>query len=281
MARSSEARRRSARVALAPVIAGVLAWVGLAAPARAEMSLRELIKESQNPLPALVAVPVQNNFNIGYGPEKGLQDGLNIQPVIPVAVTPGLNIITRTVVPLIFDPPLTRRLGAVGGLGDIQVTPFFSPSQPSPWVWGIGPIVQLPTHSDRTLGNNNLGLGPSVAALRWTKDDPFLFGALAYTAWSLGTDPHAPRYTIGSLQPLATYIFKDGLYVTTSPIIKMDWLAAPDRQLLLPLGGGVGKIFHLGKLPLSVEAHAYYNVMKQDLDADWQVRLQVQVMFPR
>ncbi|MBI2764866.1 MAG: hypothetical protein HYX53_03020 [Chloroflexi bacterium] len=262
-------------------LAILVALGGAAVPAAAEMSLRELVKESQNPLPALVSVPVQNNFNIGYGPEKGLQDGLNIQPIIPVPVTPGLNIITRTVVPLIFNPALSRDIGAISGLGDVQITPFFSPSQPSPWVWGIGPVIQLPTHSNPTLGNNNLGLGPSVAALRWTKDDPFLFGALAYTAWSVNTDPRARAYSIGSLQPLATYIFDDGLYVTTSPLIKFDWLAAHDRQVLLPLGGGIGKIFHAGKVPVSTEVHAYYNVMKRDFDADWQVRFQVQVLFPR
>ena len=134
----------------------------------AGISLRELIKEAQNPLPDLVSVPIQNNFNIGYGPYKGLQDGVNIQPVIPMPVTPGLNVITRVVAPLIFNPKLSRDIGPIGGLGDVQVTPFLSPSQPSPWVWGIGPIIQLPTHSNPTLGNNNLGLGPSVALLRWT-----------------------------------------------------------------------------------------------------------------
>lgn len=262
-------------------LAIVLALGGAPAPAVAEVSLRELIKEAQNPLPDLVSVPIQNNFNIGYGPYKGLQDGVNIQPVIPTPVTSGLNVITRVVAPLIFNPKLSRDVGPVGGLGDVQVTPFLSPSQPSPWVWGIGPIIQLPTHSNPTLGNNNLGLGPSVALLRWTKNDPLLFGALAYTAWSVNTDPRDRRYQIGSLQPLVTYMFDDGLYVTTSPIIKVDWLASHDRQVLLPVGGGIGKVFHLGKLPLNAELHAYYNVMKQDLDADWQVRFQIQMLFPR
>lgn len=262
-------------------LAIVCALGGLSAPAVAEVGLRELIKEAQNPLPALVSVPIQNNFNIGYGPYNGLQDGVNIQPVIPASVTPGLNVITRVVAPLIFNPQLSRRVDAIGGLGDVQVTPFLSPSQPSPWVWGIGPIIQLPTHTDPTLGSNNLGLGPSIALLRWTKNDPFLFGAIAYTAWSVNTDPRERQYQIGSVQPLATYIFDDGLYVTTSPIIKIDWLASRDRQVLLPVGGGVGKIFHVGKTPLNLEVHAYYNVLRQDLDADWQVRFQIQMLFPR
>lgn len=263
------------------LLALVAALAGAAVPANAEMSLRELIVQAHNPLPALVAVPVQNNANIGYGPEGRLQDGINFQPVIPVSVTPGLNIITRTIVPLIFDPAFSRDIGGVGGLGDIQVTPFLSPAKPSAWVWGVGPVMQLPTHSYRSLGNNNPGIGPSFAFLRWTKQDPFLFGAVGWTAWSVNTDPHSAPYSVGSVQPLASYILDNGLYLTTSPLMKFDWLARAGRQVLLPVGGGFGKIFHVGELPLTIEAHAYYNALKRDFDGDWQVRLQIQFLFPK
>ena len=29
----------------------------------------------------------------------------------------------------------------------------------------------------------------------------------------------------------------------------------------MPLGGGIGKIFHLGKLPVNTQLSAYYNVV--------------------
>ena len=32
----------------------------------------------------------------------------------------------------------------------------------------------------------------------------------------------------------------------------------------MPLGGGVGKIFHLGKLPVNTQLSAYYNVVQPD-----------------
>jgi hypothetical protein len=61
----------------------------------------------------------------------------------------------------------------------------------------------------------------------------------------------------------------------------MDWLAPSGQQLTLPLGGGVGKIFHLGMLPVNAKLEAYYNVVRPDFAADWNIRLEVQFMFPK
>ena len=47
------------------------------------------------------------------------------------------------------------------------------------------------------------------------------------------------------------------------------------------IGGGVGKIFHLGRLPVNTQLSAYYNVVKPDNGANWQIRFQVQLMFPK
>jgi hypothetical protein len=49
----------------------------------------------------------------------------------------------------------------------------------------------------------------------------------------------------------------------------------------VPLGGGVGKIFHLGKLPVNTQLSTYYNVVTLDDGANWQIRAQVQLMFPK
>ncbi|HTP47131.1 MAG TPA: hypothetical protein VMQ50_09465 [Casimicrobiaceae bacterium] len=41
------------------------------------------------------------------------------------------------------------------------------------------------------------------------------------------------------------------------------------------------KIFHLGKLPVDTQISGYYNVIRPDTGANWQVRAQVQFMFPK
>jgi hypothetical protein len=49
----------------------------------------------------------------------------------------------------------------------------------------------------------------------------------------------------------------------------------------VPVGGGVGKIFHFGRLPVNTQLAAYYNVERPDNAANWQIRFQVQLMFPK
>jgi hypothetical protein len=79
----------------------------LAAPAYAELSPEELAKLAQNPIGNLVSIPFQNNTNFGVGPQGGTQNILNIQPVYPFEVSKDWNVITRTIVPLIWQHGMT------------------------------------------------------------------------------------------------------------------------------------------------------------------------------
>jgi hypothetical protein len=47
------------------------------------------------------------------------------------------------------------------------------------------------------------------------------------------------------------------------------------------VGGGIGRIFHFGKPPVNTQISAYYNVVSPEYGADWQLRAQVQLMFPK
>ena len=47
-------------------------------------SATNLAKKLQNPVGDLISVPFQNNTNFNVGPNKGTQDILNIQPVVPI-----------------------------------------------------------------------------------------------------------------------------------------------------------------------------------------------------
>lgn len=263
-------------------IASVLSVaLGAAQPACAEMSVEDLAKLAQNPIGNLISLPFQNNTNFDVGPQRGVQNILNIQPVVPFSVSPEWNIITRTIAPVMFNPTLAPNVGAVNGLGDVQLSGFLSPAVPGDWIWGVGAIAQFPTHTSPTLGNDNLGVGPTAVLLHLTKGDPWVYGALANNVWSTGTSSSAPAYSNGLIQPFVNYNFESGLYLVSSPIITMNWLAATNQQLTLPVGGGIGKIFHLGKLPMNSQLSAYYNVVRPDQAADWQLRVQIQFMFPK
>jgi len=264
-------------------LAGTLLATALLAstPAMAEMSAEELAKLAQNPVGNLISLPFQNNTNLNYGPEQGTQNILNIQPVIPISVNSDWNIITRTIVPVIWMPDLGPNVDATNGIGDTVFTAFLSPAKPGKWIWGAGPVAQLPTNTKAELGNGNWGLGPSFVVLHLDHGDPWVYGALVNNIWSLTNDKRGGYYNNGLIQPFVNYNFKGGFYLTSAPILTVDWTADSGNRWTIPVGGGVGKIFHLGKLPVNTQLSAYYNVVTPDHGADWQIRAQVQLMFPK
>jgi hypothetical protein len=253
-----------------------------AAPAYAELSAEELAKLAQNPVGNLISVPFQNNTNFNVGPLSGTQNILNIQPVIPFAVNKDWNIITRTILPLIWQPGFIEGEGTKFGLGDVQLSAFLSPAEPGPGglIWGAGAIVQAPTDTN-DLGNKNWGLGPTFVVLKLEKGSPWVYGALVNNVWSLSSDKRGGSYSNFLIQPFVNYNFPDGTYINSVPIITANWKADGGNQWTVPLGLGVGHIFHLGKLPMNAQIGAYYNVVKPDDGANWQLRAQVQFMFPK
>ena len=66
-------------------------------------------------------------------------------------------------------------------------------------------------------------------------------------------------------------------------IITANWLAERKRDVwTLPVGGGVGKIVKLGKLPLNISVDAYTNIKQPHVvGPDWTLRTQIQFLFPK
>jgi len=257
----------------------------LAVPsARAAMTAEELAKLAQNPVGNLISLPLQNNTNFNVGPLSGTQNILNIQPVLPIEVNKDWNVITRTILPLIWQPEMAPGAGRTFGLGDAQFSAFLSPSEPGAdgLIWGAGAITQLPTNTDEMLGNKNWGLGPTAVVLRLKHGDPWVYGVLFNNVWSLTGSERGGSYNNLLVQPFLNYNFPGGTYVSSSPIITANWKADQSSQRwTVPLGAAIGHIFHLGKLPLNTQIGAYYNVIHPDNGATWQIRFQVQAMFPK
>lgn len=263
--------------------AAALLAASATAPAQAAMSSEELAKLAQNPVGNLISLPFQNNTNFNTGPLNGTQNILNIQPVIPIDVNPDWNIITRTILPLVWQPAFVPGEGTQFGLGDTQVSAFLSPAKPGPGglIWGAGAIVQIPTDTNERLGNRNWGLGPTGVVLKLEKGSPWVYGVLVNNVWSLSSDQRGGAYNNLLVQPFLNYNFPGGTYITSAPIVTANWKAESSQRWTVPLGLGVGHIFHLGRLPVNTQLSAYYNVVHPDDGPNWQLRFQVQLMFPK
>jgi hypothetical protein len=237
----------------------------------------ELAKKTQNPVADLISVPFQNNFDFGVGPEDKTVWILNVQPVIPIKLTEDWNLITRTIVPIINQPSLFPGSESAFGLGDINPSFFLSPGKPGAIIWGVGPTFTLPTATDSKLGSGKFSLGPTAVVL--TMQGKWVFGALANNQWSVaGWGDNDVSQLL--LQPFVNYNIGDGWYLTSGPIMTANWKAPSGDKWTVPVGGGVGKLFKLDKLPINTSLQAYYNAERPQNAADWQLRFQVQFLLP-
>lgn len=85
-----------------------------------------------------------------------------------------------------------------------------------------------------------------------------------------------------TLQYFVNYNMDDGWYLLSAPINSANWEADSDNRWTVPLGGGVGRVFKIGKLPVNTSLQAYYNVVTPDnFGAEWQMRAQIQFLFPK
>ncbi len=238
-----------------------------------------LAKATQNPVADLISVPFQTNFNFGVGPNDSTQWILNIQPVIPISLGEDWNLITRTILPIINQPAPAPGVSSEFGLGDLQFTGFFSPKKPGKIIWGVGPVFQIPTATDDILGTGKFSIGPSVVVL--TMHEHWVYGVLAQQVWSVAGDDDREDVSAMLIQPFINYNMEKGWYLTSSPIITADWRADSDNAWVVPIGGGAGRVMHIGKQPVNISLQAYYNVVTPDNGADWQLRFQIQLLFPK
>ena len=51
----------------------------------------ELAKQLSNPVSSLISLPFQSNFDFGMGAGSGWRYTLNVQPVVPISLTPKWN----------------------------------------------------------------------------------------------------------------------------------------------------------------------------------------------
>jgi hypothetical protein len=205
---------------------------------------------------------------------------LNIQPVIPINLTADWNLITRTIVPVIYEPYISPAAGNAAGMDDAQIALYLSPAAPKDSIiWGVGPAISFPTATERYLGQGKFSAGLSAVVL--TIRGPWLVGLLATDSTSVGGESDRPDVHQFLVQPFVNFNFPHGWYLASSPIITANWKASSDERWTVPLGGGGGKILRIGTQRLNVHVQAFDNVVHPHDAGNWTLRVQVQLLFPR
>ena len=241
----------------------------------------DIAAESENPIGNLTILPFENYTNFQVGPNKGTQDILEFEPVVPIHLNQDWNLINRAVIPVVWNPDLSPFPSVPQAFAPTDFSAFLSPRNPiNGWTLGAGPIVQLPTATSPTVGSSVWGLGPTAVVVKTTEH--IVAGVLANQVWSLGgvnSGPGGRRYATFLLEPFVNYNFGGGWFVSSAPIITDDETLS-GRKWTVPLGLVGGRIIKLeGKLPIELSLGGYYNVVTPQYGARWQIQSVVAVIF--
>ena len=211
-------------------------------------SAEELAKKLANPVANLISFPLQNNTDYGIGQYNGSKNTLNIQPVIPIQLSPKLNLITRFILPLISQRDITGPGTKETGLSDLSATAFFAPSNTkNGLIWGAGPAFLIPTGTDDFLTTKKWGVGPSGLVLKQAK--ALTFGFLVNQIWSFAGSKDRPDVNQMFLQPFFTHNWKSGAGLGINAEITQNWSTSTTLAFINPIVTGVTK---LGKQTVSL-----------------------------
>jgi hypothetical protein len=271
------ARYRLLRSTLCAIV-GVAGTI-LAPTALAETN-EELAMELSNPVAALISVPFQFNYDQNIGSARGGNRWLlNIQPVVPFDLNAEWNIVSRTILPVVWQDNIFPGAGRQSGVGDIVQSVFFSPKARTAGglIWGAGPVFLIPTGSDDLLTTDKWGAGPTGVVLQ--QQGPWTVGALANHIWSFAGNSERSDVSATFMQPFLTYTTPTATTFVLNSESTYDWNS---RQWSVPITAGVTQILRIGDQLVQVGPLVRYWAATPDQGPHgWGFRFTFTLLFPR
>jgi hypothetical protein len=199
--------------------------------------------------------------------------------LVPSKVGDNWRILHRPMLNVLHDPESVPGKGGKSGLSDLTYEAFFTPNKNSRILWGIGPAFLFPTATSAQFGTGKWAAGPAVGVVsqpgRWS------FGVVASNLWSFAGNAAREPMNELSLEPFVDYNLNAGWFLSCHPGVSADWNAPRADRWVVPLGGGFGKAFALGRHSAVVSALAYYNLERPTGASNWEMHLGVQFLFAK
>jgi len=238
----------------------------------------ELAKKLANPIASLISVPFQNNSDFGIGNLNGSRNTMNFQPVVPIALTPKLNLIARVIVPVISQYNISGEGEKQSGLGDAVLSGFFGPSESkNGFTWGAGPVFLLPIGGNAFTADK-FGIGPTAVALKQTSNG-WTYGALANQIWTVGGSETNPDLSQLFLQPFFVHNWKSGAGLGGNFEWTINWKAETSILWFNPVLSGVTA---MGKQKVQLAIGPRFNLAAPDnAKADWGLRAVLVLLFAK
>ena len=237
----------------------------------------DLAKQLANPISSLVSVPFQFNWEQNVGPKEATRFILNVQPVMPFALNKDWNLIMRVIVPLVSQPALTEGGTPAFGVSDVLTSFFFSPASGG-LIWGVGPVISLPSTAVATLGTEKWSAGPTAVVLKQT--GPFTAGALWNQIWSFSGNTERADVSQMFFQPFVAYQASRTWTITVQSETTANWEVDEDRWTV-PVNVSFAKLSSFGAFPASYQLGGGGYAVHPQTGPSWKVRGAIVILLPR
>jgi hypothetical protein len=280
----------------------------------------ELAKQLQNPISSLTSVPFQFNWDTGIGQlDEGNKFTLNFQPVVPISLNKGWNLIVRTIVPYIWqEDVLSAPTPSFPGVPRDALTGFSSAARAdirraAERVFndtvkrrpqdvhqnGLGDIVQSFFFSPTapTKGGWIVGVGPVLLFPSATDDrlgggkwgaGPTIVLLKQEGGWTYGVLANHLWSFAGDddrSDVNATFVQPFLSYTTKSKTTYgVNAEASYDwneSQWVVPVNASVSQLVKIGKLPVSFSIGGRYYAEGPSGAPEWGLRFVITPLFPR
>ena len=118
--------------------------------------------------------------------------------------------------------------------------------------------------------------GGGVDAVALTIQGHWLYGVLVNNVWAGGGGEKVNELTV---QPFVFYNLPKGWYLLSSTVTTANWEAATRDQWTVPVGGGFGRVFKIGKQAINARVEVMDNVQRPVGGATWTSQFQVQLLY--
>jgi len=246
----------------------------------------EAAKKLANPIAAMISLPIQYNYDSDIGEyDTGSKSLVNVQPVIPMSINEEWNLITRIIMPVVwqsdigYDPITGIDSGSQSGIGSTTASFWASPKEPTEdgWIWGAGVVTLLPTATDDLIGGDQWGAGPTGIALK--QDGHWTYGGLFNHVWSFAEDKNA-KISSTFLQPFLAYVTPEAITYSLNTESTYNW---ETEEWSVPINAAVSKMFKFGTQLVSLQAGVgYWAVTDADSSPEeWRARVAITFIFPK
>lgn len=240
-----------------------------------QTSAQELADKLANPVASLISVPLQNNFNYGIGAFNGSKYTINIQPVIPFKLTENLNLITRYIFPVVDQRDITGENTHQFGLSDATVTAFFAPKSKG-LIFGFGPAFLVPTATDKLLGTEKFGIGPSILVMHQGKG--LSVGFIANQIWSVAGNEERADFNSFYTQIFLSHSYKSGASLGVNAEITQNWQG---NTTMITLNPSIGAVTKVGEQTVQFAVMPLIPVVgPHEMKPDWGLRAVLAFVFP-